>query len=255
MISQAYRIIIACCLLVMISACVAPQSSSRPAANSSANNRKVAELNTQIAIEHLKERDFALALTKLEKATSTDPNYPEAYNAMGIVYSQIGDNEKAHENFQRSLRIAANNPVTLNNYGQFLCQTGEYEKGQKMFEKATANPLYQTPEISLNNAGTCALNNDAHEEAETYFRQALERNPRVPTALLQMASITYHGGRYLPARAYIQRYSQIARHVPQSLWLGVLIERELGDKDAEASYALSLEKNFPDSEEAGKLNP
>ena len=70
-----------------------------------------------------------------------------------------------------------------------------------------------------------------------------------------MASITYDSGRYLPARAYIQRYSEIARHVPQSLWLGVLIERELGDRDAEASYALSLEKNFPDSEEAGKLNP
>jgi len=255
MIPQAYRILTVCCLLLTLCACVASQSSSRPAANSAANNQKVARLNTQIAIEHLKAREYAVALAKLEKATSVDPNYPEAYNAMGIVYSQIGENEKADKNFQRSLRISANNPVTLNNYGQFLCQTGEHEKGQEMFKKATKNPLYSTPEIALNNAGTCALNNDASEQAEIYFRQALERNPRIPTALLQMASITYDSGRYLPARAYIQRYSEIARHAPQSLWLGVLIERELGDRDAEASYALSLEKNFPDSEEAGKLNP
>ena len=255
MMPRVCRILTSCCLIVVLGACVAPQNSSRPSQNSNANKRKVAVLKTQIAIEHLKERDFALALTKLEKATSTDPNYPEAYNAMGIVYSQIGENEKADKNFQRSLRLAGNNPVTLNNYGQFLCQTGEHEKGQTMFKKAAANPLYRTPEIALNNAGTCALNESNKEQAEIYFRQALEKNPRVPTALLQMATITYDSGRYLPARAYIQRYSEIARHVPQSLLLGVLVERELGDKDAEASYALSLEKNFPDSEEAGKLNP
>ena len=92
------------------------------------------------------------------------------------------------------------------------------------------------------------------EQAEKYFREALEKNPRIPLALLQMASITYDSGRHLPARGYIQRFAEIARHNPRSLWLGILIERELGDRDAEASYALSLEKNFPDSKEAGMLS-
>lgn len=240
-------------LVVLLCSC-APQNTQRSSPNNAANNRKIAELNTQIAIEHLKEKDYELALTKLTKAIESDSNYPEAYNARGIVYSQIGENEKADSNFQRSLRIAANNPVTLNNYGQFLCQTGKTEKGQEMFKRATDNPLYKTPEIALSNAGTCALNNNLTEQAEAFFRQALEKNPRVPVALLQMASIMYDSERYLPARAYIQRYSEIARHVPRSLWLGVQIEKQLGDKDAEASYALALEKNFPDSQEAGKLN-
>jgi len=241
------------CLVLTLCAC-APQNTQRTSPNSSANNRKIAEINTQIAIEHLKEKDYALALAKLDKAIASDSNYPEAYNARGIVYSQIGENDKADTNFQRSLRIASNNPLALNNYGQFLCQNGKVEKAQEMFKRATDNPLYKTPEIALSNAGTCALNNKDTEQAEAFFRQALENNPRVPVALLQMASIMYGSERYLPARAYIQRYSEIARHVPRSLWLGVQIEKQLGDRDAEASYALALEKNFPDSKEAGRLN-
>ncbi len=241
-------------ITLLLSGCVTPQNSTGKAPNP-ANKRKVAELNTQIAIQHLKDKEYELALKKLKKASDTDPNYPDAYNARGIVYSQIGETDKAETNFQRALRIDGKNPLTLNNYGQFLCQNGKPTQGQEMFQRATANPLYRTPEIALSNAGSCALNVGDTEKAESYFREALDINPRIPIALLQMASITFDSGRYLPARGYIQRYSQIANHVPRSLWLGILIERELGDQDAEASYALSLEKNFPDSKEAGMLVP
>ncbi|MGR8947581.1 MAG: type IV pilus biogenesis/stability protein PilW [Gammaproteobacteria bacterium] len=244
----------ALCVVALLSGCVTAQNSTSSGAKS-ANKRKIAELNTQIAIQHLKDKEYELALNKLEKASDTDPSYPDAYNTRGIVYSQLGEVDKADSNFERALRLDNNNPLTLNNYGQFLCQNGDAKKGQEMFKRATANPLYRTPEIALTNAGTCALNEGNAELAESYFREALDVNPRIPVALLQMASITYDSGRYLPARAYIQRYSEISNHVPRSLWLGILIERELGDQDAEASYALSLEKHFPDSKEAGMLGP
>ena len=238
--------------VIFIGACATPQA-TQSTAQTSANNRKIAELNTQIAIQHLKDKEYELALKKLEKATSSDPNYADAYNARAIVYGRIGENEKADDSFQRALRIDANNPLTLNNYGQFLCKNGDSAKGQQLFKQAVANPLYRTPELALTNAGTCALDQGNVEQAEQFFREALEKNPRIPLALLQMASITHDSERYLPARAYIQRYSEIARHNPRSLWLGILIERALGDQDAEASYTLSLEKNFPDSKEAGML--
>jgi type IV pilus assembly protein PilF len=37
------------------------------------------------------------------------------------------------------------------------------------------------------------------------------------------------------------------------LWLGVRIERRLGDRNSEASYALQLRNRFPDSREARAL--
>ena len=248
------QIVIVLCVSLFLTGCTTTQSARESRAAKPENKRKVAELNTQIAIQHLKDQEYELALKKLEKATAADPNYADAYNALGIVYSRIGEIEKADNNFQRSLRIEGNNPLTLNNYGQFLCKNKSPEKGQEMFQRAISNPLYRTPEIALTNAGTCALDQGMTEQAEQYFRSALEKNPRIPLALLQMAGITFDSGRHLPARGYIQRFAEIARHNPRSLWLGVLIERQLGDQDAEASYALSLEKNFPDSKEAGMLS-
>jgi type IV pilus assembly protein PilF len=57
----------------------------------------------------------------------------------------------------------------------------------------------------------------------------------------------------MQARAYLQRYSAIAQLNARALWLGVQIERQLGDRDAEASYALQLQKNFPDSQQTKQL--
>jgi type IV pilus assembly protein PilF len=37
------------------------------------------------------------------------------------------------------------------------------------------------------------------------------------------------------------------------LWLGIRIERLLGDKDAEASYAMLLRRKYPNSEQTKAL--
>jgi type IV pilus assembly protein PilF len=36
----------------------------------------------------------------------------------------------------------------------------------------------------------------------------------------------------------------------QALWLGVRVERRLGDRDAEASYGAQLRRRFPESMQA-----
>ena len=69
-----------------------------------------------------------------------------------------------------------------------------------------------------------------------------------------MAELSFELERHLQARGYLQRFEDAARrHTARTLWLGIRIERALGDRDAEASYALQLEKNFPDAKETQLL--
>ena len=68
-----------------------------------------------------------------------------------------------------------------------------------------------------------------------------------------MSQLSFDNTNFLSARAYLQRYLVISRHSPASLWLGIKVERKLGDEDALSSYELSLKNNFPDSIEAGLL--
>lgn len=214
----------------------------------------VATTNLNLGVAYMQQREYEKSLEKLNKALAADPDYIPTHNALGLLYQRIGKNEEAERFFKKALSLNPNNPQTLNYYGQFLCSTKHYDEGEEYLLKAAANPLYETPEIAVTNAGTCALNNNHPDMAETYFRQALDKNPRVPIALLQMAQLSYNNGNYLSARGYLQRYLEIAQHTPASLWLGIQIEQQLGDKDSLASYALLLRNNFPDSPEAGLLN-
>ena len=214
---------------------------------------KVAVANLDLGIAYLRQKDYKSSLEKLEKAREAAPDYPAIYNVFGLLYQQIGDTKKAEQNFKHALRLDSNNSSTLNNYGGFLCQQDRLEEAEKTFLKAAGNPLYASPEIALTNAGLCLYNNQKKSEAKNYFQKALQINPRVPQALIMMCELTLDDFNYLSARGYIQRYQQISRHSARSLWLGIQIERELGDKDAVSSYSLLLKNSFPDSNEAAIL--
>lgn len=239
---------------LLLGACNTPinPSSSQNIRPSHVTN-EVAAANLNLGIAYLKEGKYEEALTRLNKAREADPAHPSIYNVLGLLYQQIKDYDKAEKHFNKALSLDDRNSSTLNNYGNFLCQQDRIEKALATFSKAADNPLYQTPELAITNAGLCLYNNNRKEEAKVKFQEALKINPRIPQALIKMCEFSVDDFNYLSARGYLQRFQQVSRHNARSLWLGVQIERELGDKDAVSSYALLLKNSFPDSDEAAAL--
>jgi type IV pilus assembly protein PilF len=90
-------------------------------------------------------------------------------------------------------------------------------------------------------------------KAEHYFRAALDKDPAYIPALLNMVSTSYTQGNYMSARGYLQRYEQESPYSAESLWLGVRVEYALRDWGASARYALLLRNNFPDTNQAKRL--
>lgn len=219
----------------------------------SERSNEVAESNLNLGIAYLKRGEYEKSLEKLDKALEADPRYTPTLNALGLLYQKLGNNVKAEQYFKQALGIRSNDPYTLNNYGQFLCANDRFDEAQDAFMSAAKNPLYETPEISITNAGTCALKNNHPDTAEKFFREALAKNPKVPIALIQMSQLSYDQGNYLSARGYLQRYLEVSKHSPASLWLGIQIEQQLGDKNTLSSYALLLKNKYPDSNEAKLL--
>ncbi len=213
----------------------------------------IAQTNLNLGIAYLRTGEFEKSLEKLKKARAADKNYPPIYNALGVLYQRLGNKVKAEEYYLHALGLNGSDSSTLNNYGQFLCQESRFDEAEVTFLKAANNPLYATPEIAFSNAGTCAMEQGELDTAETYFRDALKKNPKVAIALLQMAEISYATGNYLSARGYLQRYLEISSHTAKSLWIGVQVENELGDKNALSSYKLLLRNKFPDSKETSLL--
>ena len=234
----------------MLAGCAAtPERAGEP----QPDRRKVAELNTQLGIAYMRERDHTRAMSRLERALRADPTYAPAHTAMALLYDRLGEPEQAERHHRDAVRVDPKDSYARNAYGTFLCARGRLDEADAQFRAALENPLYETPWIALTNAGRCALKAGDRRKAETYFREALRREPRFAPALIAMAELSFELGRPLQARAYLQRYEAVAPHTPRSLWLGVRIERALGDRDAEASYALLLKGKFPDAKETRQL--
>jgi len=107
--------------------------------------------------------------------------------------------------------------------------------------------------MPLTNAGLCEKRIPDLVKAEEFFLLALEKDPAFAPALLQMGLIRYAQGKYMSARGYLQRFEAVAEHNPESLWLAIRTEYELGDHQAWGNYAVLLSNNFPDSDEARTL--
>ena len=214
---------------------------------------RIAAANVELGLAYMQENENDVALQKFEKALKADPDYVPAHIATGLLYQRLGKLDQAEKYYKQALRLEPDNPRALKSYGQYLCQTGKIAESEKYLLKAAENPLYGAPEVAYTNAGICALREGDSVKAEEYFRKALQFNPNVTLALFQMTRISYEKQRYLSARGYLQRYFEVSDHSPEVLWLGIRIERELGDKDAVASYSLALRANYPDSDEAQLL--
>lgn len=212
--------------------------------------RQRAQVHTELGAAYFSRGQLGVALDELNTALKADSSYSPAYGVLGLVYMTLREDAKADENFRRALSLDSADSDTNNNYGWFLCQHGKVDASIGYFMAALKNPLYATPDKPYLNAGICLRKKNDDKEAEEYFLKSLKLQPQQPQALFHLADIYYKRGNYSEARNYISRLSRIATPSAESLWLGVRIERRLGDRNAEASYGLQLRKMFPDSPEA-----
>jgi type IV pilus assembly protein PilF len=170
-----------------------------------------------------------------------------------MLYDRLGETSKADGHYARALSLDPKNPDILNNYAVYLCQKQRFDRGQKLALEAATNPLYRTPEIAFVNAGNCARGSGDLKLAEENFRRAIAVRPKFGEALFQMAELEYLQTDYLSARAFLQRYMEVSRTSPATLWLGVRIERGLGNTDAAQQYGQRLKNEYPSAVQTKEL--
>src|SRR5450631_636998 len=208
-----------------------------------------ARMHTDLAAGYYERGQMDVAIDELNTAVKLDPGYPQAYNIFGLVYSMLGDDARAQQNFSRALELAPNDSDIHHNWGWYLCTHKREREALVQFETAVSNSLYRTPEIALVNAGRCAQTIGDIRAAETYFRRALAAQPGNALASYGVALIAYKEARYEEARRWMKPAVQTTTPPPEALYLGVCIERKLGDSQAELSYTSQLRNRYPDSAE------
>ena len=246
--SMMYQLILFLCITTL-SACVS-QSTNPYNTDSTLTNQ--ARAHTELGAAYLRESKFEIALEEFNIAIRNDPEYALAYNGVGLVYSALGENAKAETAFLKALQLKPNSSESHNNYANFLCKTGRYDESIKHFLDAVKNPLYETPHLAYANAGICSIRKKDFSNAERYLTASLQLQPLMHPAAYHLANLQFNRGDAKTAKTTLQN-TLIASPSPEVLWLGIKIERVLGDKDNEASYAIQLRKQYPNSAETQLL--
>ncbi len=220
-------------------------------------NDNVSEANFKLGIGYMQSGHLDVATEKLLKALQYNNNYPEAHNAIAVLYEEIHEYGPAETHFKRAIELKPDYTLAKLNYARFLCtrEPLRIAEGESDFQKIAADPANAgtTAADAYAGLGLCARSDPT--QAEIWFRKALDQNPNNTSALYGLAELSQTQNKTLQGRAFLQRYHSQTRPTPQSLWLGVMIESSPdGDPQLRREYSVALSSQFPNSEEALRLN-
>jgi type IV pilus assembly protein PilF len=234
--------------VLALAACASAPPPAPPPGTPEANAQARARIHTELAAGYYTRGQYDVALEELNEALRVEPNFAPAYGMIGLVYADLREDAKAEQSFQRAIQINPQDPELRNNFGWFLCQRGKEPQALGQFEMAVSNPLYRTPDMALVNAGRCAAKLGDRKGAEGYLQRELSVAPNNPTAQMLLANLAYKAGEYELARSRV-RQASVAAATPEALLLGFCVEKKLGDRPAEASYAFQLKQRYPNAPE------
>lgn len=242
---------------ITVSGCAGPQAG--PAQDSVVTEfdepeaRKRARIRMELAVGYFEQGKTNIALDELKQVIAIDPSYADAYNLRGLIYMQLNDARLAEDSFRRAVALNPRDANTLHNLGWLQCQQRRFDEADSAFEQALGNPLYGERAKTLMAQGLCQARAGKSEIAERTLAKAYELDAGNPIVGYNLAHLLFVRGDMPRAQFYIRRLNNSELANAESLWLGIKVERKLGDKLAMAQLAEQLKKRFPRSHETASF--
>ncbi|MCW8125334.1 type IV pilus biogenesis/stability protein PilW [Microbulbifer halophilus] len=211
------------------------------------------ETHVQLGLRYLQSgENRGAAREHFKKALELGEHDPRAHHGLALLYQEQDETDVAEDHFEKALRYGDDFSMAKVNYGAFLYRQERYEEALELFREASRDLDYNRRSYAYANLGRTAARLGREEEAEKAYTRALALDNNLARAMLALAELKYDAGAYPEAKRYLDRFSADNRQTPQSLWLGIRIEKIFGNRDKERSYGLALKNLYPYSDEALK---
>lgn len=215
--------------------------------------RRRARIRLELATNYLQNGQTDIALEEINQALATDANYADAYHLRAITLMNLKDFAQAEDNFRQAQRINPGDPDMLHNFGWLRCQLQQYEAAQALFAQALAVPSYTSRSKTLMSQGVCWQRAGQLPQAQESLQQAYEIDAGNPAIGYNLASVLFQRADAKRAQFYIRRVNNGEFSNAESLWLGLKVERALGDTVAQGQLAEQLRKRFPQARQTRSL--
>ncbi len=216
--------------------------------------RRRARTRLELASGYFSEGKATVALDEIKLALQIDPNYGEAFNMRGLIYMRLGDAGQAEASFRRALQFNPRDADTMHNYGWMLCQQRRYDESLAMFAQANAVPLYGGQSKTHMTRGLCELASGKPELAERSFARSYELDATNPISGYNLANLLFLRNDLERAQFYARRLNNSELSNAETLWLGIKIERKLGNNAAVQQLTTQLRRRYPQARELTSLD-
>jgi type IV pilus assembly protein PilF len=214
------------------------------------DGRKRARLRLELAANYFQQGQTNVALDELKQALVADPSYPDAHNLRGLIYMRMGDNALAEDSFRRAMALNPRDGDILHNYGWLLCLQKRYGESIALFGRAVAAPSYGGQAKTLMTQGICQISAGQAAEGERSLSQSYELDAGNPITGYHLSNALFQRGELSRAQFYIRRVNNTDLARAETLWLGIKVERSLGNREAMTQLGDQLRKRFGQSREA-----
>ena len=154
-------------------------------------NPKSILAQAMLALTLQRQGDAEGALDALQQIAAQDTEDPQWLIALGQARAQMGDLEGALSEYQKAIALAPENTSVWQAIAEFSLsyQYQVYSVGTPAANKAVLLAPHNPRSLDL--AGQAALSNAEQDEAEGYFRAAIQFDPRYAPAHLHLALVLF----------------------------------------------------------------
>ena len=158
----------------ILGACATKKPEPPPQIDEAAQRQAAYEAELIAVLDDWRDDALEDTVAALQGLTERYPEGLEGWVNMGVAYYRQGDYERAKRALNQALTVDANNKVALNYSGLVARQEGKFE------------------------------------QAEAYYRQALEQDPDYPAAVRNLAILLdLYRGQLVEALALYEHYQQL----------------------------------------------
>lgn len=234
-------------MLTGLGGCVVESTNDTMARNK--DPQKALRSYVELGMRYIQNHNMTQADRVLHKAADIDESDAALNNAYGLFYLVEKDTSKAEKYFTKAIHEDPEFSAAHNNYANLLYSQARYEDAVEHLMIVTKQYRYERRFQVFESLGNCYVKLDRPDDAEPAFLKALQLYPRLPGSLLALSELYFKKGNFSLSGQYLAQFESVSKPTPAQLWLGIRLQRQLGDADKLASYELALRRLFPGSSE------
>lgn len=162
------KILASISFVLLLAACASPGPTK---------NERVAEIYYESGTEALFAQKYTEALGALLEAVKQKPNYPEAWNNLGLVYLKKNQMAKAETAFKKALAQKESYSEARNNIGLLYMNQRKSKEAEKEFKKVLEDLAYDKAFQTYFNLGLLYENTGRSLQAEQQYKLSIENDP------------------------------------------------------------------------------